>query len=189
MGIPFDNRWCILRTAGPRTISLTWSLCRAGIAAWTPSQVRSIRRGRHCAITTEVPLLPTFVFAPAADLSVLGRLAIDPLSPHPQFSLFRWGDGVVTISEPELHRLAEAEDALRPKPIAPAGKRAGQPIAVGSEVRIPEGPFGGMTGVVQQSDGRMTLVAFGNILDVKIETFLLQESGVLDTPALTGTAA
>jgi hypothetical protein len=41
-----------------------------------------------------------------------------------------------------------------------------------------EGGFAGMTGIVQESDGRYTLVGFGGSLSVKIDTFLLQPNAI-----------
>ena len=110
-------RWCILRTGGPRTIALAHSLTEAGIDAWTPK--RTYKRvkpgkvrddqGRRITVEMDAPILPTFVFAREIHLSLLARLANDPASAHPAFSVFRYGGRYPLVSDAEVIGLQEAE--------------------------------------------------------------------------------
>ena len=164
-------RWCVLRMAGPRTLVVRDWLRDAGIAAWTPSQVLKRRRPRSTA-THEIvaPIAATFVFAPADDVGELRRIMADPYVASPAFSLLRHRQCVVELRDRELDGLRLAEEAARPKP--GSGRKARPDArAVGSEVQMTEGAFAGMTGLVESSDGRRTLLDFGGLLGrVEIET-------------------
>lgn len=183
MGEPHDFRWCILRTAGPRTMPLAKSLNEAGIDAWTPVEVRKRRRARSKAVVEfDVPMLPTFVFARADRVIDLARTRLDPRSPHPAFSIFQNSGRVALVSDAEMERLRTAERREAPK-------QRRQVFAAGTTVRVPEGPFGGMSGIVQKGDDKFTLVAFDGRMKVKISTFLLLPDEVQIVNPKEGSAA
>ncbi len=166
------GRWCILRTAGSRTLPLAQSLAAAGIEAWTPVEMVKRRIPRKVGrVEKAAPLLPTFVFASAAHLFDLRRISRMIGSPHPAFAFFRYNGLVPLIAQREIDKLRLLENRMKPKRRRPT-------MAIGAEVRPTDGAYAGMTGVVQESDGKTTLVAFGGWMNVKIETSILIDGGV-----------
>ncbi len=107
---PSDLRWCILRTAGSRTLPLARSLAEAGVNAWTPTAIADRRRGRsRVRVEAEAAILPTFVFAPANLVDALLDLESAPTSPHPSFSLFRHNGRVALVAAAEWLAVAASE--------------------------------------------------------------------------------
>jgi len=108
------TRWAILRTSGGQTLPLMRSLCEAGFDVWSPAKPirRTIRAKTPSGtrlIETEVPILPTFVFANDRDLSALGDIAALSISPHPAFSVFRYGGRIPIVGDAEVRGLREEE--------------------------------------------------------------------------------
>jgi hypothetical protein len=166
--------WCILRTAGPRTLPLVASLLEAKIEAWTPVALVRRRKPRSPAkVEVRAPMTPTFVFVREVHMPELSLLARSPISPHPPFSLFRFDGRVPVIADRDIDALRSAERQAVPR-------RKRRTLAVGTAVRPHEGAYAGLDGVVRQSDGRYTLVAFGGWMNVQIETFLLTGDAVHD---------
>lgn len=162
-----SSRWCILRASGPRTLKLAKTLVAAGIDAWTPTAMVKRRIPRKPGrVEKPAPLLPTFVFVREAHLPELFRISRMPGSPHPSFAIFRFANEVVFVREAEVDRLRLLELRMTPKRRRPV-------MEVGAEVRPTEGAYAGLTGIVKQSDGKLTLVGFGGWMDVKIETSTL----------------
>lgn len=175
-------KWCILRTSPGRTLPLFRSLVEAGMDAWTPVEVLKRRRPRS-KITLEIdaPILPTFVFAPASHLQDLMRLAAAPTGPHPAFSVFRHLDRVPLIEAGQIEGIRAEEQRGRRK----AQQAQRRTFAPGQGVSVPEGPFAGMSGIVQEGDGKFALVAFGDF-KVKIATFLLEAEALEQTQPIPG---
>lgn len=121
------------------------------------------------------PLLPTFVFARARHLPELYRITRLDVSPHPAFAIFHFNSVVARVSNNEIERLKVLELGMAPKRRRPT-------VPIGHEVRPNEGAYAGLTGVVQESDGKHTLVAFGGWMNVKIETSILVVGDVHDEP-------
>ncbi|WP_129586367.1 transcription termination/antitermination protein NusG [Sphingomonas montana] len=178
--------WCILRMSGPRTLTLVRSLVAAGIEAWTPTVTRSIRVPRSKAKRErDFPIMPTFVFAHARHLPELRRCLGLPSNPHPAFSIFRHGGRIPLITDREIESVRAIETQgqearrLAHQQAMDAARRAKRHhVEVGSEVEIPEGGFAGLTGIVEESDGKFALVCFGGSLRVKVASFLLATDGV-----------
>lgn len=108
------NRWCILRTSGGQTLPLARSLSAAGFDAWTPA--RTVRKTVRAKTPTgarqfevELPILPTFVFARERDLAVLADAAVQSVSPHPNFSVFRHGGRIPLVSDGDVAGLRAEE--------------------------------------------------------------------------------
>jgi len=180
------RKWCILRTAGRRTLPLAESLAAAGYDVWTPRIIVSRRIPRSRARREQpAPLMPTFVFASTDRLADLRALAGAMVKDHPDFSIFHHFGLVPVINDADLEHVRAAEKAMAPKR---KPKRAA-PLPAGERVRIPSGAFAGLSGIVESSDGRHTLVCFGGRLSVKIDTFLLVSDVVKDACPVTGTAA
>lgn len=170
--------WCILRTAGARTLPLARSLAAAGVEAWTPSATISKRRARSkTLIDVEAPILPTFVFARACHLRALLSDAASPVNPHPPFSVFRYSGKFPLIAEAEIEGLRREEQRGQIRKLRTQRKV----FARDASVRVPDGPFAGMSGVVSECDGKYAVVAFGGGMRVKIATFLLEAEALEQT--------
>jgi hypothetical protein len=180
-----DLGWCILRTSGRNTLALADHLKREGFEVWTPvdHQPRRLPR-RKQRVERQAPLMPTFVFAKASALADLIALSEQPGRPI-GFSLFRDGRRVPAIEDGELDALRgeETRSLARCRKAMQAGRRSTRVYARGETVRVPEGSFGGMTGIVETSDGRFTLVCFGGAMSVKISTWLLAPDESYSGPA------
>lgn len=117
------DRWCILRTAGPRTLQLMKALTGAGFEAWTPSRTvkrdapgkrRRIVMGQtRLMVEVTMPILPGFVFARASRLNDLFRLSETIDSPLPRFRVFTHAGRAPEIRDADVTGLRVAEaDAL-----------------------------------------------------------------------------
>lgn len=161
------DRWCILRTNGKCTVRTAALLRAVGIPAWTPSRVMEHRKPRSRAtVRRRTPIMPTFVFADAA---AMDRLAAMEMEPGRRLSIFRHNGRVPLISDRALEALRATERKVMPRHKQRTWRE-------GQSVRVPEGAFAGLSGTVEQSDGKFTLVCFGGLMRVKIETFLLIET-------------
>lgn len=194
------TRWCILRTAGPRTVALARSLSDGGIQAWTPTftvRQRATRRG--IARDRTSPFIPTFVFAPAERLLDLCGIADDPRSQHPPFSVFRHDGRVPLIGEASLAQLRQAEqdaaaryqaeqderdrettrriraETMRTeKARKKALRKEHRSFTVGTQVNVTDMPaLTGMQGVVTESRGATAVIHFGGNLTIEIEAWRL----------------
>ncbi len=108
------TRWVILRTSGGQTLPLMRSLREAGFDVWSPAKPirRTIRAKTPSGtrlIETEVPILPTFVFANSHELTPLEDIAALSISPHPAFSIFRYGGRIPIVGDGEVSGLREEE--------------------------------------------------------------------------------
>lgn len=175
--------WCILRTAGPRTLPLVRSLQGAGVEAWTPVRevVRRLPRSQDRK-TINAPLIPTFVFARARHLADLLGWMSDPRSPHPSFSIFRHIGRIPLIDDREMRSLRDADDEAkrRERERQAEIKSRRRYFPVGEPVRVTDGAFHGLTGTVLECDGKAALIAF-KTLHITIASFLL-ESEVVEAP-------
>ncbi len=150
-----DDSWCILRTKGSSTLRLARSLADAGLNVWTPIEYQTRKSHRDGARTeVAISVMPTYVFAHATHLIDLLTEADAHFSAHPSFSVFRYADRFPLIRDKHLAglRTIERKAAAENKPVV---------FPRNEEVRVPDGPFQGLTGrVVEDSKGKHTLVAF-----------------------------
>jgi transcription antitermination factor NusG len=170
--------WLILRCSGMHTLRLAHSLRDAGMEAWTPAEeIRKIVHGKIAWV--EVPMIPTFVFASSAHLGDLLRLTHTPAMTfrvwdadrqcmvekgHPFFRLFRVGEDIRTVPARELEPLQRIEGRRKRKP-------RGIPRAYhpGDRVRLTEGAYEGLRGVVIAIHGKQVEVDFpGSSLAFKV---------------------
>src|SRR4051812_17798890 len=101
-----DRRWCILRTAASSTLPLAEALNEDGFEVWTPTQTMVRRRPRSKQVReVTVPMMPTFLFAPAQQLSALMDIILSPVSPYAGFSIFRYLDRIPLIADMSLNPL------------------------------------------------------------------------------------
>lgn len=182
--------WFMIRTSGPKTLALSRSLSTAGLDVWTPIEVRQRRRPRSKArVELEVPVMPTFVFVRASQLSQITRILAHPMSGHPRFSLFLYDGRIPFIADREVQSLREVEERSRAALKREQRKSQRRTFPAGTEVRVPEGSFAGMSGIVKQGNDRFALVCFGGSMTVKIATFLLEADALQCVRPATGTAA
>jgi transcription antitermination factor NusG len=178
------GEWCVLRTSGPNTIGLFRSLAAAGFEVWTPIENQSRRKPRNKAkVECEVPIMPTYIFARADQLVDLIDLSFAPLKNHRDFSVFRYFARYPLISDDSLGSLRLIERKLAVRKNKDAGFTAGE------RVRLNEGGFAGMSGVVETSKGQFTLVCFpGFNIPVKIASWHLVKDQVQE-PDIAAQAA
>lgn len=183
------QRWCILTTAGPRTLPLVAALAHAGMTAWTPSRFeRKVGRGkqRDKVVQVEVPITPTFVFVSADHLADLLRIRALPVSPYPAFRLLRHGDRIPVVSNAGLASLRAAEEKFARSLL----KTTRRSVPVGTRVRMSKGAFAGMTGVVEGGTDKEARVNFGHGFIVSIASYLLGTDVVQEaSQPITGIAA
>lgn len=180
------GKWCILRMAGSRTLGLAKSLNEAGIEAWTPARVQTIKRPRSTlTVSRDMPIAPTFVFAKAEHVRELLALASSPVSRHPQFSVFRHGGRIPLVSGAGLAGLKSEEDRAKIKSRR-AKRRA---LVMGQRVRINDGAYAGLNGIVEKAKGRWVVVAFDGAVEMTVDSWLLATDDVDDGTAHLGAAA
>lgn len=187
------RRWCILRTAGARTLPLAASLNAAGFDAWTPQLTIRRRRPRSKAmVELQAAILPTFVFLRSDRLDDLRRLAMRPGSALVQFSVLSHAGRVPLITDAQMATLRDEEDRAaaahqvvkdREQRLAERSERqrkratlrASAPsYAPGDQVRVLQPAFAGMTGFVERGVGKAVVVNLGGSISVTIEAWLLE---------------
>ncbi len=173
---PRASDWCMLRTSPGRTLALAQSLLAAGLDAWTPSEIHSRRRPRSKAtIEIEAPIMPTFVFARAAVIPELVRIQAMPISPHPPFSIFRHLGEIPLLHDHEILNLRAVAELAQRKRLKKSHRYV---FPVGEQVKVAEGNFTGLEGIVEGGDGKYALVCFGGSMQFKIATFLLRSDDI-----------
>jgi hypothetical protein len=219
--------WCILQTSGGKTLPLAKSLAAAGFSVWAP--VRTIRRPapgqrrqlvlglRRRLIEVDVPILPGFVFAWGTELHDLVRVAADPASAHPSFTIFQLGGRVPLVSESSVAGLREAEadataqaEAMREAEVREAARRhraeqmrtvrarrkalrsVRKEFQVGEDVVIQDAPaLAGLPCTVEESDGGswVTVGLAGGLMSLKVEAWRVLPAVLDGNPSSTDTAA
>lgn len=178
--------WCILRTRGANTMKLAASLTASGLDAWTPIEILTKRKGRaRDRVEEKAAILPTYVFARSAHINDLLRICGLLVSPHPGFSIFRQYDRIPIIAERDIASLKAAEEAAA----LTQRKRVRNVVPIGTSIRVSEGAFAGMSGIVEQSDGKSAIVAFGGNFRVSIASWLLPQDLLEATESNSDAAA
>lgn len=184
--------WVILRTSSRNTLKLAEQLVKEGFVAWTPARTFRKRVPRKSEIyEVTAPLMPTFAFAHADQVHSLLTLAEEPMKPCPDFSVFRYMNGIPLVADHELSPLRSIEERDRRRLEAErlACRRRQVMFQPGQRIRIETGPFSGMSGVVERDDGKFALVSFGKLKPVKFSTFILTGENILCPPQPTAKAA
>jgi transcription antitermination factor NusG len=168
--------WCILRMGSASTLSVFESLKRAGFNVWTPIERKVGRMPRtRAAFDKQFALMPSYVFAHVQHIEDLMRIAMAPHKDHPRFTMFKHQNGFPLIADEELEALRTIEG--KKQSIFEKLKRQGVkgPVfGIGAAVRVPEGPFAGLTGEVSDQSGQFTLVNIAGFhRPVKISSILL----------------
>lgn len=143
--------------AGPRTLAVAESLAEAGFEVWTPIGGSSKRPRTKARKDIQVPVMPTYVFARDRHLIDLMLESANPSTRHPSFSIFRWDGRIPLIADASLEYLRRGEERYLRR------LKEGKPMrsfADGETVKITNGGFAGMSGVVEQSNGKYCVVCF-----------------------------
>lgn len=180
--------WCILRCSNGKTLELAASLADAGFEAWSPAETIS-RRARSGTKREEIrrPLIASFVFARADRLDDLLALSHSPtlnyrvwdselrrmvVRGHPFFRVSQ----LRSVPDRQLAHLRDIERKRRPKGKAKAFEQ-------GTVVRITEGGFEGLIGVVEECRGDYATITLDDwSAPAKVATWLLHT--MLDDPRM-----
>lgn len=164
--------WCVLKCAGPSTLSLIRSLSREGYEVWTPVEMRTRRVVRaNVKRRIESAMMPGYIFARSDRLPDLLMLAKDPTSEHRGFSVFRERDRCPLIADEALAPLRLEERKVQP---APEG------LKVDDEVRLTDGAYAGLRGTVVKGGSKFAMIripGFHTPLKVAAYYLLRDESG------------
>jgi len=161
--------WIVLRCSGANTLKLANSLRAEGFDAWTPVETLKRREGPSRSRRKEVlPVMPSYIFARAHHLFALLSMSKDETNPTSGFSVFRHHDRIPLIADGDLDPLRVAE--RKRTPFDKVAK-----FTKGEMVKLLEGGFAGLQGVVELTRGQYTLVTFpGFPMPIKISTLLLK---------------
>ena len=183
------GEWFILRCASADTLKVARQLEKRGFDVWTPIERKYGRKPRTRAhFDKEFALMPSYLFAAVYDLPSLQTLADLPTSDTPRFTLFRYAGGVPLIADKELNELRSHESELQRKyELRVRSGKKGPKFDAGQIVRVKEGGFAGLDGIVQGQQGQFTLVSVNGFAStIKIASCLL---GLDSVSAETGDAA
>ena len=187
--------WVILRVASRQTMRLAQSLGEIGMDAWTPTEsiIRKARRSHPREERTEA-LMPSYVFARAQHQPDLIALTHSPslqyrvwnpekrrmaVRGHPHFWLMQGQDTpFASVSEAQLSPLRRISERRRPK-------QSTAPLNNGDRIRMTEGCYAGLYGVVEDSRGPFPEVLLdGWAIPVRLAKWLLHPT--LDAPRTHG---
>jgi transcription antitermination factor NusG len=146
------------------------SLTKAGFECWTPSETVTRKvPSAHVKRKIEQAMLPTYVFALADRLLDLIHLANTPGREHRDFRVFKQNDRFPLIADATLAPIRSIEHKRKPRGKVKA-------IPVGAKVRLADGGFAGLDGVVQSVSNKYAMVKFvGFPVPVKIGCWLIAE--------------
>lgn len=170
--------WFILRMASTDTLRIYRNLQRAGFTTWTPVERKFGRMPRTKAkYEKEFALLPSYVFARVEHVDEILRIAMLPNKDIGRFSVFHHKGGIPLIADNQLRDLRAEES--RVIGIFERLKRKGMKgpsFSKGQAIKMTEGPFAGLSGIVEDQKGQTTLVSFaGYHAPIKISSLLLRE--------------
>lgn len=169
--------WFILRMASSDTLSLHRGLRKAGFDAWTPIERRKGKMPRtRTAYDKEFALMPSYVFVNVHHIAEIQHMAMLPPRNIPRFTVFQHNGGIPLIADDQLDALRAEEGRLQAVYEKAARKgQKGPKFDPGQNIRIDDGPFMGMDGVVEDQQGQFTLVNFAGFHSpVKIASILLK---------------
>lgn len=184
--------WFILRMASADTLAVVKALDKAGFDVWTPIERRRGRMPRTKAVyDKKFALMPSYAFASVHDLPSIHHLAVSDKRDMPHFTLFQAKGGIPLLADDQLDGL-RAEEARLQRVYDKACKRGvkGPKFNPGHIVRISEGGFAGMDGIVEDQQGQFTLVSFAGFHSpIKIASLLLVDGSVTEHAEIAVKAA
>lgn len=172
------DSWIILKCAGRSTLRLAESLTEDGYETWIPIEVKTVRVPKlNAKRDLRLPMLAGFVFVSSAHILDMLDMANMPFKSrrgakpaHADFSVFHYLDQIPLVADRALNPLRRI--ARRRTQAARA-----TPLKKYQMVKATEGAgsFQGMSGRVEQSNERQTVVSFGGLFGrVEIATCLLK---------------
>lgn len=163
------GEWFVLRAG--KTLALADDLRAAGLEAWTPRyRIASRRPIGRSRTAREVALLPGYVFVRFWHLASLTHLTCRWPERFPEFKVLRLNGGVPLVADDELASLRDHEAGARNAP-----RKVTQAFRRGERVRVPEGAFAGLSGLVETVQGNYALVSFPDYhKPIKIARLLLE---------------
>jgi hypothetical protein len=180
------GQWCILQTAGADTLRVVEALTEEGLCVWAPvrwaTARKPITRSRY---DKPHPIMAGYVFGDAGHVGDFLHLSSIRRRDIPHF-WFLEGEVVGStplIADSELDGLRRAEARLRAMFDAEKRKEAKPPtFDPGTKVRMEEGAYAGLSGVVEQMHGKGEAVVFIPEYNraIKVASFLLLESVAQD---------
>jgi hypothetical protein len=173
--------WCILRMASADTLKVARALDAAGLSVWTPTERKFGRKPRTRArYEREAAIMPTYAFGHVRCLGSLLRLTALPTSDYPKFQVFRFNGGIPLVSDEALEPLRQLEQHNASLFARWVRKGMKAPtFAPGSQVRMTEGAFGGLSGIVEGAQGQYTLVSIpGFHKPIKVASILLDRDAI-----------
>ena len=176
------ERWCILRTSARNTVQLVDELESDGFDVWTPIEIEEKRVGKsRDRLERCQALMPSFVFGAERDVSNLLRLSANPLKRCSEFSVYHARDRVPLIADRNLGPLRDREASgmlQRDRVKREVLRRKAQSLPIGHMVNMPDGAFGGLSGVVMRSRGPKTTVSLNGQMEIEVDTFLLLSDAI-----------
>ena len=164
-----ETRWyaCYTRARAEKQVAKT--LQQRGIESYLPLIPRE-RQWKDRKKVVEFPLFPSYVFGK------FGPLLVHAVLTTPGVSTIVRSQGVpVPVADEELENVRRFALAVTMTGVEPDARPL---IAEGQRVRVTEGAFAGVEGVVIESRGRKRVVvgisAIGQGLEIDIDTRLLQ---------------
>lgn len=170
--------WFIIRTASADTLKVNDGLLAHGFEVWTPIEHRRGKMPRTRKIYDKrFALMPSYCFARVYQIDALLTFAAMPTRDFPSFSVFTFKGGVPLVADDQLTGLRE-EEARTQRVFHRAKRRDAKGIRFdpGDPIKLTDGPFAGMSGVVEGTQGQYTLVEmqiFGRAFPMKVASLLL----------------
>lgn len=178
--------WCILTCASPDTLRVVEALTKEGLSAWAPVKWASARKPvTRSRFDKPHPIMPGYVFGDVGHVDQLYRLSGLRRRDMPRFQFLECEVAGCTplIADRELDGLRNEEARLRALFDAEKRKAIKPPtFEAGTEVRMEEGAYAGLSGVVEGKCGKdNTWVSIpGFAKPVKVASLLLLESVAKD---------
>ena len=175
---PTPESWCVLRTSGRSTLPLAASLAGAGFEAWTPVEtVFVVLPGSYHKRPGTYAMIPRYVFARSHHDQDLLRLS-NSQHRHPRFTLVRRDDQIGYVADAALEALREAEAMAE---VMAVPRKRISPYSRGARVDVKKGPYTGMSGEVESSDGKAAkiwITMFGRHQRVTLPIYYLRSEDV-----------
>ena len=172
------DTWIILRCSTANTLPLAKTLARAGFDVWTPIEQKTKRVPRaNVKRVIDYAMLPSYLFVRANHLLDMMQLANSPTREHRDFRVFHYLGGIPMIADETLAplRLLERKSKVKDETTR---------LKAGDAVRLADGGFAGMSGVIESAGTNYAMVRLtGFPMPLKIANFyLLQNANGCEIP-------
>jgi transcription antitermination factor NusG len=163
--------WIILRCSPANTLPLAKTLARDGFEAWTPIEQKAKRVPRaNVKRVVDYAMLPSYLFVSARHLLDMMQLANSPSRVHRSFSVFHHLNAIPMIADATLAplRLLERKSTVKDET---------NRLKAGDAVRLADGGFAGMSGVIESAGTNYAMVRLtGFPMPLKVANFYLLQN-------------